>query len=145
MCSGGSGEKDNGGEGVWRERCFSIQKSKSKCLRVRLLFLDEDILKCVGERHAYCRCHCSAMPALLGLLCDPHCRLIQPIRIDLDYIEVLPSGTCFHIPTKSFIVNPNISGSARAFMEYTYKEGVVPFPRFFVEGKLQFVSFCELI
>ena len=24
------------------------------------------------------------MPALLGLLCVPHCRLIQPIRIDLD-------------------------------------------------------------
>ena len=82
------------------------------------------------------------LPALIGLLCDPHCRLIHPIRIDLDYIEVLPKGTCFHIPTKSFVVNPsNIGGSARAFVHYTYKEDVVPFPRQFVEGKLRYFLF----
>ena len=103
-----------------------------------------DLLFCILSVFTYFYCSSIKMPALLGL-CDPHCRLIQPIRIDLDYIEVLPSGTCFHIPTKSFIVNPNISGSPRAFVEYTYKEDVVPLSHLFVEGKLQFVSFCELI
>jgi len=40
--------------------------------------------------------------AVSKLLSQPACRLIKPIQIDYNVIEVLPAGTCFHIAAKSF-------------------------------------------
>ena len=70
------------------------------------------------------------------LLSDPACRIIKPITIDYDYIEVEPKGFFFNIPKKIFIRNPtDLKGSPRAFVIYKYT-GKVPYPKPFVEGNV---------
>lgn len=69
-----------------------------------------------------------------SLLADPSCRLIKPIVIDYNLIEVLPPGTCFHIALKKFIHHESLKVSTRAFVKYTYHEDRVPYPGPFVEG-----------
>lgn len=71
---------------------------------------------------------------LSQLLSQPSCRLVEPMKIDYNIIEVLPSGTCFNIEMKSFSVDPPIFGSPRAFVRYTFDENKVPYPKIFVEG-----------
>ena len=43
---------------------------------------------------------------IIGLLKVKTCRLIPPIVIDFNFIEVLPFGTCFDIFKKTFVKNP---------------------------------------
>ena len=70
------------------------------------------------------------------LLSDPSCRLIKPLIIDYNLIEVLPSKTCFHIARKEFVVHKSMRKgvSPRAFVRYRYKEDRVPYPKPFVQG-----------
>ena len=70
-----------------------------------------------------------------ALLSQPSCRIIKPITIDYNFIEVLPKSFFFNIEKKDFEMNPReLKGSPRAFVVYTY-DGVVPLPEPFVEGK----------
>lgn len=43
---------------------------------------------------------------LISLLKVKSCRLIKPMKIDFNFIEVLPEGTCFNIAEKSFEKDP---------------------------------------
>ena len=72
---------------------------------------------------------------LCGMQSEPSCKLIKPIVIDYNYIEVLPEGTCFNILEKSFQQQPNMKGSPRAFVKYVYDERKRPKPIPFIEGK----------
>jgi len=48
---------------------------------------------------------------IIGLLKVKSCRLIAPIVIDFNFIEVLPLGTCFDICNKTFVKDPkNLKG-----------------------------------
>ena len=54
-------------------------------------------------------------------------------------IEVLPTGTCFNIEEKRFVCGPFGESdiekiTARAFVHYTYKEGVIPYPKRLIDG-----------
>jgi len=75
--------------------------------------------------------------AIENLLSNPSCRLIKPIVIDHNLIEVLPPNTCFKISLKKFIQIEEmpLNTSPRAFVRYTYQEDRVPYPKPFVEGK----------
>jgi hypothetical protein len=42
---------------------------------------------------------------LISLLSNPACRLIKPIDIDYNFIEVLPAGTLFDIAGKCFVTD----------------------------------------
>lgn len=49
---------------------------------------------------------------IISLLKVKTCRLIHPINIDYNFIEVLPHGTCFDIEGKRFVSNPeNLKGN----------------------------------
>jgi len=48
----------------------------------------------------------SHVTQLVSLLSVRSCRLIKPITLDYNYIEVLPYGTCFNIEKKKFEENP---------------------------------------
>ena len=75
---------------------------------------------------------------LTNLLTKPACRLIKPISIMYNYIEVLPPGTIFVISEKKFIkvrAFPE-NTSPRAFIKYTYKKDRVPYPKAFIYGEL---------
>ena len=76
---------------------------------------------------------------ITGLLSEPACRLIKPLTMDLNLIEVLPPGTCFDIKRKEFKdYSENIGddfASPRAFVKYHYQQDVIPYPEKFVEGK----------
>ena len=72
---------------------------------------------------------------LTSLLSEPACRLIKPINIDYNFIEV-EEGYCFNIEKKVFELQPkDLKGSPQAFVKYKYIEGEVPRPRRFTEGK----------
>ena len=45
-------------------------------------------------------CHINQVTSLLS---SPACRLIRPLEIDYNLIEVLPKGVCFHIAGKRFV------------------------------------------
>jgi len=47
--------------------------------------------------------HVSQLSSLLSVRA---CRLIKPIQIDYNFIEVLPLGTCFNIELKRFELDP---------------------------------------
>ena len=71
---------------------------------------------------------------ITNLLSEPACRLIKPIKLDYNFIEV-NDGYCFNIWEKKFIKNPKtLKGSPRAFVLYDYKDDVVPYPKPFIEG-----------
>ena len=73
---------------------------------------------------------------LINLLSDPECRLIHPIKIDYNYIEVTPYGRCFNIKMKCFQQDPeDLNGSPRAYVIYDREEGDIPYPKMFVDGK----------
>ena len=71
---------------------------------------------------------------LTQLLSKPACRLIKPITIDYNFIEVLPDGMCFDIAHKCFVKDPVMTGSPRAFCKYVYNEDRCPYPLKFVQG-----------
>ena len=68
------------------------------------------------------------------LLSEPACRLVKPLEIDYNLIEVLPKGTIFNIKKKQF-TNEIPEKSPRAFVKYNYEEGKDPNPTKFIEGK----------
>ena len=43
---------------------------------------------------------------IINLLSQKTCQLIKPIKIDYNFIEVLPRGTCFNIRKKCFELDP---------------------------------------
>ena len=59
---------------------------------------------------------------VIKLLSNPSCRMIDPLKIDFNLIEVLPAGTCFHIAGKRFVKYDKLTVSPRAFVKYTYKQ-----------------------
>ena len=48
-------------------------------------------------------CHISQLTTLLS---EPACRIIKPIVVDFNFIEVKPAGYCFNIAEKAFQLNP---------------------------------------
>lgn len=48
----------------------------------------------------------SHVTQIVNLLSVKACRLIKPISIDYNFIEVLPAGTCFNIEQKTFVKDP---------------------------------------
>ena len=53
----------------------------------------------------------SYVSPIINLLSQKSCRLIEPIKMDYNYIEVLPRGTCFNIREKCFELDPvNLKG-----------------------------------
>jgi len=71
---------------------------------------------------------------LLRFLSKPACRLLQPLKMDFNFIEV-NDGYCFNIEEKKFEKHPpKLKGSPRAFVRYNYIPGEVPYPKPFVEG-----------
>ena len=79
---------------------------------------------------------------LTSLLSEPACRLIEPIRMNFNLIEVLPSGMCFNICQKRFedYSNKQNFGSPRAFVKYDCTKEDNPYPDKFVECK-----YCSFI
>ena len=77
----------------------------------------------------------SYVAILTTLLSESSCKLITPIKMDYNFIEVLPPGTCFNIEKKKFEVKPKeLVGSPRAYVRYEYDENVEPNPKPFIEG-----------
>lgn len=72
------------------------------------------------------------LPQLTVLLSHPSCKVIKPLTIDYNFIEV-SNGYFFNISEKKFQKNPNILGSARTFCRYKY-DGTIPKPKFFIQG-----------
>ena len=102
---------------------------------------------------------CSVMDFLHSLLCNPQiaelltphlavasnilshegCTIVRQIVINYDLVEVKPFGTCFCFSEKTFkadCFSDNDVGkiTPRAYVSYTYKENVVPYPRIFVQS-----------
>ena len=71
---------------------------------------------------------------LTKLLSKSACRLIKPISIDFNFIEVQPNGMCFDIMNKCFVKNPVLKGSPIAFVKYRYRKDRCPYPQKFVKG-----------
>lgn len=78
----------------------------------------------------------SNMHQITQLLSDPSCRLIKPIKIVYNLIEVLPSGVVFNIKKKSFCRHRNFvkDSSPRAFVKYEFNKSYVPYPMPFIQG-----------
>lgn len=77
----------------------------------------------------------SFVPLIITMLAEPSCRLIKPIAIDYNFVECLPSGTCFNIEMKAFENHPeSLKGSPRAYVRYTFVENVEPNPELFIQG-----------
>ena len=73
--------------------------------------------------------------SLNQLLTDPDCQLIRQIKIDYNFIEVLPRGRCFIIEKKRLEFDPvDLEGSTRAFVLYDRAEDDIPCPKYFLEG-----------
>ena len=53
------------------------------------------------------------------LLSDPDCAIVKQIKIDFDYIEC-EDGMCFNISKKKFESTPNLNGTPRAYVKYSY-------------------------
>lgn len=102
----------------------SVYASNVKTFLLRSLANDE-IANCLST-------HINQVTALLS---NPACRLITPLEIDFNLIEVLPKGTCFNISSKRFERHDVLQKSPRAFVKYTFDEAAVPYPKPFVEGK----------
>ena len=80
---------------------------------------------------------------LINFLSQPACRLIKPIEIDFNYIEVEPFGTCFDIEGKRFVADPKglkPNSTPRAYVKYLYDVNRAPDPTKFIEGKT--LDFC---
>ena len=73
---------------------------------------------------------------MTNLLSKSACRIIAPLKINLNYIEVQPFGTCFDIENKRFVIDPDVlkEASPRAFVKYRYSKEKVPNPTYFIEG-----------
>ena len=73
------------------------------------------------------------------ILSNRECSIIKQIQIDHNLIDVLPTGTCFNIGEKRFVCGPFGESdiekiTPRAFVHYTYKERVIPYPKRFSDG-----------
>ena len=76
----------------------------------------------------------SHVTQLTTLLSEPACRLIKPIEIDYNFIEV-EDQYLFDIAGKRFIKESgSLKGSPRAFIRYEYSESKKQSPAPFIEG-----------
>ena len=76
----------------------------------------------------------SHVTQLTTLLSEPACRLIKPIEIDYNFIEV-EGQYLFDIAGKRFIKESgSLKGSLRAFIRYEHSESKKPNPAPFIEG-----------
>ena len=65
---------------------------------------------------------------------EPACPLLEPIKIDYNFIEV-SDGFCFDIEGKKFLRNPKrLKGFPRAYVRYTYHEDKIANLKPFIEG-----------
>lgn len=48
----------------------------------------------------------SQVTPIVNLLSESACRIIKPISLDFNFIEVTPYGTCFNIREKRFEIDP---------------------------------------
>ncbi|XP_066933575.1 uncharacterized protein [Clytia hemisphaerica] len=72
---------------------------------------------------------------IINLLSESACRIIKPLQIDYNFIEVTPYGTCFNIREKCFQLEPaDLKGSPRAFVKYLYNPDRTPHPEPFIKG-----------
>ena len=63
----------------------------------------------------------SHVTPIVALLSVKTCRLIEPIKIDYNFIEVLPVGTCFNIRRKCFELDPSdLKGMTRLFVCFNH-------------------------
>ena len=77
----------------------------------------------------------SHVTQLTTLLSEPACRLIKPIEIDYNFIEV-EDQYLFDITGERFIKESgSLKGSPRAFIRYEYSESKKPNLVPFIEGK----------
>ena len=91
----------------------------------------------------------SHVTQLTTLLSEPACRLIKPIEIDYNFIEV-EDQYLFDIAGRRFIKESgSLKGSPRAFIRYEYSESKKPNPAPFIEGThfrlAIFLDFNQLI
>ena len=82
---------------------------------------------------------------LRTLLSEPACRLIKPIEIDYNFIEV-EHQYLFDIAGKRFTKESgSLKGSPRAFIRYEYSASTKPNPAPFIEGtNFHFATFWHL-
>ena len=74
------------------------------------------------------------------ILSEPACRLIKPIEIDYNFIEV-EDQYMFDIAGKRFIKESgSLKGSPRAFIRYEYSESKKPNTAPFIEGKYFYLA-----
>ena len=90
-----------------------------------------------------------------NILSHKECTIVRQIVINYDLVELKPFGTCFCFSEKTFkadCFSDNDVGkiTPRAYVSYTYKENVVPYPRIFVQSlrnsfpsEEQFTKFFE--
>ena len=72
---------------------------------------------------------------ITSLFSEPACRLLEPIKIYFNFIEVC-DGFRFDIEEKKFIRNPKrLKGSPRVYVRYTYHEDKIPNPKPFIDEK----------
>ena len=77
----------------------------------------------------------SHVTQLTTLLSKPACRLIKPIEIDYNFLEV-EDQYMIDIAGKRFIKKSgSLTGSPRAFIRYEYSESKKPNAAPFIEGK----------
>ena len=71
---------------------------------------------------------------LTSLLPEPACRLLDPIKIDYNFIKV-SDGFYFDTDGKKFIRKPKrLKGSSRAYVRCTYHEDKISNLKPFIEG-----------
>ena len=71
---------------------------------------------------------------LTSLLSETACRLLEPIKIDHNFIEA-NDWFCFDIEGKKFIRYPKqLKGSPRAYARYTYQADKIPNTKPSIEG-----------
>ena len=77
------------------------------------------------------------LSTLITLLSNPSCRIIKPIKIDFNLIEVQPKGVVFVISKREFKRCKRLPSNTtpRTFVRYKYDANQVPYPKPFVEGK----------
>ena len=76
---------------------------------------------------------------VINILTYKGCKIVRQIDIDYDLVEVKPYGVCFSFSRKTFAENLIAEEkigliSPRAYVSYTFKEDVVPYPRLFVDS-----------
>ena len=77
----------------------------------------------------------SQVTQLTTLWSEPACRLIKPIEVDYNFIEVENQYLFDTVGKRLIKESGSLKGSPRAFIRYEYSESRKPNPAPFIEGK----------